>query len=61
MLIAARAALLVRVMHLLGLLRKTRQTLTTVILDVVSVPVLSLQMVVALPMVSQALKCRTRF
>mmetsp|Transcript_21596 Transcript_21596/g.43794 ORF Transcript_21596/g.43794 Transcript_21596/m.43794 type:complete len:334 (+) Transcript_21596:320-1321(+) len=36
-------------------------TRTTVIFDVVSVPVLSLQIVVAPPMVSQALKCRTRF
>jgi len=35
--------------------------LTTVILEVVSVPVLSEQMVVAPPMVSHALRCRTRF
>mmetsp|Transcript_8895 Transcript_8895/g.23261 ORF Transcript_8895/g.23261 Transcript_8895/m.23261 type:complete len:434 (+) Transcript_8895:509-1810(+) len=34
---------------------------TTVIRPVVRVPVLSLQMVVADPMVSQALRCRTRF
>mmetsp|Transcript_48749 Transcript_48749/g.115777 ORF Transcript_48749/g.115777 Transcript_48749/m.115777 type:complete len:232 (+) Transcript_48749:1840-2535(+) len=36
-------------------------TLTTVILPVVSVPVLSEQIVVALPIVSHALRCLTRF
>ena len=36
------------------------QASVTVILLVVSVPVLSLQMVVAPPIVSQALRCRTR-
>mmetsp|Transcript_24053 Transcript_24053/g.60441 ORF Transcript_24053/g.60441 Transcript_24053/m.60441 type:complete len:210 (-) Transcript_24053:1344-1973(-) len=42
-------------------MREPQNTLTTVILDVVRVPVLSLQIVVADPMVSHADRCRTRF
>mmetsp|Transcript_122106 Transcript_122106/g.182354 ORF Transcript_122106/g.182354 Transcript_122106/m.182354 type:complete len:269 (+) Transcript_122106:854-1660(+) len=38
-----------------------QKILTTVILEVVRVPVLSEQMVVAPPIVSHALRCRTRF
>mmetsp|Transcript_1866 Transcript_1866/g.4523 ORF Transcript_1866/g.4523 Transcript_1866/m.4523 type:complete len:286 (-) Transcript_1866:483-1340(-) len=42
-------------------MREPQKTLTTVIREVVRVPVLSLQMVVALPIVSHALRCLTRF